>query len=226
MYFIKLRLSIWWPTYDITATRHSSLLIFGKWVQVMLLVVAGCGRIRSCQLLLLLFGVRCAKLGESEETLSVQRPQSHTTDLGKEEEDKTVGYKKRKSRSCQLRYIGRITASSGQSSTQAVWVDPLLGDPGHRGLLLNPHKTRVLMLSRYKSFTGKSCLVSVITELPGYLRQFWNKNKNILKVILSLYTFYILNHFVFIIVNGKWTDNNKFHCKFFLVFCAKIYLAK
>ena len=44
-------------------------------------------------LLLLLFGVRCARQGESENTLSVQRPQPHTTNPWKEEEkeDKIVG---------------------------------------------------------------------------------------------------------------------------------------
>ena len=39
------------------------------------------------------FGVRCARLGESEDTLSVQRPQPHTTNPWKEEKDKTVGDK-------------------------------------------------------------------------------------------------------------------------------------
>ena len=45
-------------------------------------------------LLLLLIGVRCARQRESENTLSVQRPQPHTTNPWKEEKDKTVGYKK------------------------------------------------------------------------------------------------------------------------------------
>ena len=40
------------------------------------------------------FGVRCARPGESENTLSVQRPQPHTTNIWKEEKDKTVGDKK------------------------------------------------------------------------------------------------------------------------------------
>ena len=40
------------------------------------------------------FGVRCARPGESEETLSVQRPQPHTSNPWKEEKDKTVGDKK------------------------------------------------------------------------------------------------------------------------------------
>ena len=39
-------------------------------------------------LLLLLFGVRCARLEESENTLSVQRPQPHTTNPWKEEDKK------------------------------------------------------------------------------------------------------------------------------------------
>ena len=40
------------------------------------------------------FGVRCARPGESEDTLSVQRQQPHTTNSWKEEKDKTVGNKK------------------------------------------------------------------------------------------------------------------------------------
>ena len=49
-------------------------------------------------LLLLLFGVRCARPGESENTLSVQRPQLHTTNPWKEEEeDKIVGDTKERS---------------------------------------------------------------------------------------------------------------------------------
>ena len=44
-------------------------------------------------LLLLLFGVRCARPGESENTLSVHRPHPHTTNRRKED-DKTVGVKK------------------------------------------------------------------------------------------------------------------------------------
>ena len=45
-------------------------------------------------LLLLLIGVRCARPGDSENTLSVQRPQPHTASPWKEEKDKTVGDKK------------------------------------------------------------------------------------------------------------------------------------
>ena len=52
------------------------------------------------------FGVRCARPGESEDTLSVQRPQPQTTNPWKEEKDKTVRDKKRKSRSCQQESIG------------------------------------------------------------------------------------------------------------------------
>ena len=40
------------------------------------------------------FLVRCARPGESEDTLSVQRPQPHTTNPWKKEKDKTVGDKK------------------------------------------------------------------------------------------------------------------------------------
>ena len=45
-------------------------------------------------IIILLFGVRCARPGESENTLSIQRPQPHTTNPWKEEEDKIVGDKK------------------------------------------------------------------------------------------------------------------------------------
>ena len=44
--------------------------------------------------LFLYIGVRCVGLGESENTLSVQIPQPHTTNPWKEEKDKTVGDKK------------------------------------------------------------------------------------------------------------------------------------
>ena len=40
------------------------------------------------------FEVRCARPGESEDTLLVQRPQPHTTNPWKEEKSKTVGDKK------------------------------------------------------------------------------------------------------------------------------------
>ena len=39
-------------------------------------------------------GVRCARLGESENPLSFRRPQPHTTNPLKEEKDKIVGEKK------------------------------------------------------------------------------------------------------------------------------------
>ena len=44
-------------------------------------------------LLLLLFGVRCARPGESDNTLPVQRPQPHTTNPWEEEENEIVGDK-------------------------------------------------------------------------------------------------------------------------------------
>ena len=40
------------------------------------------------------FGVHCARPGESEDTLSVQKPQPHTTNPWKEEKDMAVGDKK------------------------------------------------------------------------------------------------------------------------------------
>ena len=45
-------------------------------------------------LLLLLAGVRNARSGESENTLSVPRPKPHTTNPWKEEKDKIVGDQK------------------------------------------------------------------------------------------------------------------------------------
>ena len=45
-------------------------------------------------IIIIIIGVRCARPGESENTLSVQRPQPHTTNPWKEEEDKIVGDKK------------------------------------------------------------------------------------------------------------------------------------
>ena len=41
-------------------------------------------------MLFLLFGVRCARPGESENTLSVQTPQSHTTNPWKEEKENKI----------------------------------------------------------------------------------------------------------------------------------------
>ena len=52
------------------------------------------------------FGVRCARPGESEDTLSVKRPQPHTTNPWKEEKNKTVGDEKERARSCQQESIG------------------------------------------------------------------------------------------------------------------------
>ena len=55
------------------------------------------------------FGVHCARPGESEDTLSVQRPQPHTTNRWKEEKYRTKKNsrrQKRKSRSCQQESIG------------------------------------------------------------------------------------------------------------------------
>ena len=46
------------------------------------------------KLLLSSFGVRFARPGETEDTLSVQRPQPHTTNPYKEDKDKIVGAKK------------------------------------------------------------------------------------------------------------------------------------
>ena len=45
-------------------------------------------------LLLILIGVRCARPGESENTISVQRPKPHTTNPWKEEKDEIGGDKK------------------------------------------------------------------------------------------------------------------------------------
>ena len=54
----------------------------------------GCCILYHPIVLLLLIGVSCARPGESENALSVQRPQPHTTNPSKEENDKTVGDKK------------------------------------------------------------------------------------------------------------------------------------
>ena len=42
-------------------------------------------------IIIIIIWSRCARTGESENTLSVQRPQPHTTNLRKEVEDKIVG---------------------------------------------------------------------------------------------------------------------------------------
>ena len=65
-------------------------------VMIVILLTHHCSdsNIAHTLLLLLLFGVRCARPEESENTLSVQRPKPHTTNPWKEEEDKIVGDKK------------------------------------------------------------------------------------------------------------------------------------
>ena len=59
-------------------------------------------------LLLLLFGVSCARPGESEDSLSVQRPQPHTTNTWKEEKDKIVGVKKERADQANMKTLGAL----------------------------------------------------------------------------------------------------------------------
>ena len=56
--------------------------------------VSMCPTFGDITILLLLTGVRSARPGESENTLSVRRPQPHTINPRKEEKDKIVGDKK------------------------------------------------------------------------------------------------------------------------------------
>ena len=68
------------------------------------------------------FGVCCARAGESEDTLSVHRPQPHTTNLWKEVKDKTVGDKK-----------GR--ADHANRKALALLLKPTSPTPSNTGLL-------------------------------------------------------------------------------------------
>ena len=71
------------------------------------------------------FGIRCARPGESEDTLSVQRHQPHTTNPWKEVKDKTVGDKKeradhanRKALALLLKPASRAVTSAATSSAR------------------------------------------------------------------------------------------------------------
>ena len=83
---------------------------------------------------LLLFGVCCARPGESN-TLSVQRPQPHTTNTWKEEKDKTEGDKKIMSRSCQQKSIGSAlkTRQSHTIKHRVTKIVPKRHREGHKG---------------------------------------------------------------------------------------------
>ena len=95
-------------------------------------------------LLLLLFGVLCARPRESENTQSVERPQPYTTKPWKEEEDKIVGDKK-KSRSCQQESIGSAleTRQSHTIKHRVTKIVPKRHREGHKGsAILRSHTTR------------------------------------------------------------------------------------
>ena len=53
-------------------------------------------------------GVRCARPGESENTLSVRRPQPHTTNPLKEGKDKIVGDKKERADHANRKALAQI----------------------------------------------------------------------------------------------------------------------
>ena len=68
------------------------------------------------------FWVRCAGPGESEDTLSVQRPQRHTTNPWKDEKDKTVGDKKERADHANRKALALLLkpASPTRSNTGSV----------------------------------------------------------------------------------------------------------
>ena len=86
-------------------------------------------------LLLITIEVRCARPGESENTLSVQRPQPHTTNPWKEEKVKIVGDKKRKGRFCQQESIGSAleTCQSHTIKYRVTKIVPKRHREGHKG---------------------------------------------------------------------------------------------
>ena len=68
------------------------------------------------------FGVRCARPGESENTLSVQRPQPQTTNPWKEEKDIIVGVKKERAYHANRKALALLLkpASPTQSNTRSL----------------------------------------------------------------------------------------------------------
>ena len=100
--------------------------------------------VRSKIVLLLLFGVRCARPEVSENTLSVQRPQPHTTNPWKEKKEKTVGDKKRKSRSCQQESIGSAleTCQSHTIKHRVTKIVPKRHRDGHKASAILRSSTR------------------------------------------------------------------------------------
>ena len=74
-------------------------------------------------LLLLLIRVLSARLGESENTLSVRRPQHYTTNPWKEEKDKIVGDKKERADHANRKTLALLLkpASPTPSNTESLY---------------------------------------------------------------------------------------------------------
>ena len=87
--------------------------------------------------LLLSFGVRCAKPGESENTLSFQTPQPHTTNPWKEEEeDKIVGDTKETADHANRKALAWSALETRQSHTikhRVTKIVPKRHREGHKG---------------------------------------------------------------------------------------------
>ena len=94
-------------------------------------------------LLLLLFGSRWARPEESENTLSVQRPQSHTTNPWKEEKDKTAGDKKERADHANRKALALLLKPASPTPSNTGSLRSFQRDTGHKAsAILRSHTTR------------------------------------------------------------------------------------
>ena len=106
------------------------------------------------------FGVCCARPGDSEDTLSVQRPQPNTTNPWKEERDKTVGDKKER-------------ADRANRKALALLLKPASPTPSNTGSLRSFQRDteRGTKLLRYLfTSTGSlECYTLLVSNIYAYL---------------------------------------------------------
>ena len=108
------------------------------------------------------FGVRCARPGESEDTLSVQGPQPHTTNPWKEEKDKTVGDKKERADHANRKALALLLkpASPTPSNLRITNIVPKRHREGHKAsaILRNPTtRRREQVPMNNQSTTSNTC---------------------------------------------------------------------
>ena len=89
-------------------------------------------------------GVRCARPGESENTLSVGRPQPHTTNPLKEEKDKIVWDKKERADHANRKALALSALEARQSHTiknRVTKIVPKRQREGHKGSAIDTEKS-------------------------------------------------------------------------------------